>query len=140
LGILVALRMEITLTTVAALLTIIGYSVNDTVVVFDRIRENFGKMRGANFTKIINVSLSEMLSRTVLTSVTTIVSVSAFFVWGTGAVQDFALTLIIGMILGVYSSVYVALPITYWLDKAFFSKVAPKKERGPRAKKAEAVV
>src|SRR5690606_35632857 len=103
LGILVALRMEITLTTVAALLTIIGYSVNDTVVVFDRIRENFGKMRGANFSKIINVSLSEMLSRTVLTSVTTIVSVSAFFVWGTGAVQDFALTLIIGMILGVYS-------------------------------------
>lgn len=140
LGILVALRMEITLTTVAALLTIIGYSVNDTVVVFDRIRENFGKMRGANFSKIINVSLSEMLSRTVLTSVTTIVSVSAFFVWGTGAVQDFALTLIIGMILGVYSSVYIALPITYWFDKAFFSKVAPKKERGPRAKKAEAVV
>ena len=140
LGVLVALRMEITLTTVAALLTIIGYSVNDTVVVFDRIRENFGKMRGANFTKIINVSLSETLSRTVLTSVTTIVSVSAFFVWGTGAVQDFALTLIIGMILGVYSSVFVALPITYWLDRVFFSKVAPKKERGPRAKKAEAVV
>ena len=141
LGILIVLDMEITLTTVAALLTIVGYSVNDTVVVFDRIRENFGKMRGANFVKIINVSLSEMLSRTVLTSVTTIVSVAAFFVWGTGAVRDFALTLVIGMVLGVYSSVYIALPITYWFDKLVFSKVAPKKaSRGPRPKKAEAVV
>ncbi len=141
LGILVLLQKEITLTTVAALLTIVGYSVNDTVVVFDRIRENFGKMRGANFVKIINVSLSEMLSRTLLTSMTTIISVSAFFVWGTGAVQDFALTLIIGLVLGTYSSIYVALPITFWFDKLVFSKVAPKKaSRGPRPKKAEAVV
>jgi preprotein translocase subunit SecF len=70
LGILVAMHREINLTTVAAILTIIGYSVNDTVVVYDRVRENFGIMRGATFGEIINTSISEMLGRTILTSVT----------------------------------------------------------------------
>lgn len=140
-GVLVLLERELTLTTVAALLTLVGYSVNDTVVVFDRVRENFGRLRGASFFKIINISLSEMLSRTVLTSATTILSMSAFFYWGTGALQDFAFTLVIGLILGTYSSIYVALPLTHWLDRRFFAKVAPKKgTRAVRPKKAEAVV
>src|SRR5690606_3366592 len=137
----VLLERELTLTTVAALLTIVGYSVNDTVVVFDRVRENFGRMRGASFFRIINVSLSEMLSRTVLTSATTILSMMAFFYWGTGALQDFAFTLVVGLVLGTYSSIYIALPLTHWLDRRFFSKMAPKKStRVVRPKKAEAVV
>ncbi len=130
-GILTLLQKELNLTTVAAILTIIGYSVNDTVVVYDRVRENLGKLRGATFGKLINVSLSEMLSRTILTSGTTIISLVAFFVWGTGALKDFAFSLIIGLILGTYSSIYVALPLTDRLDKLFFAKVAPKKSKAP---------
>ncbi len=140
-GVLILLQKEISLTTVAALLTIIGYSVNDTVVVYDRVRENLGKLRGTPFRRIIDISLSEMLNRTVLTSGTTIFSLAAFFYWGTGALQDFAFTLITGLILGTYSSIYVALPLTYWLDRKFFAKVAPRKPRSTvRTKKAEAVV
>lgn len=119
-GVLVALQRELNLTTVAAILTIIGYSVNDTVVVYDRVRENLGKLRGSTFTHLIDISLSEMLNRTILTSGTTIFSLLCFFIWGTGALKDFALTLIIGLILGTYSSIYIALPLTEWLDRKFF--------------------
>ena len=135
LGILVILQKELTLSTVAAVLTIVGYSVNDTVVVYDRVRENLGKMRGASFDSIINTSLSEMLSRTVLTSCTTIVSLSAFFIWGTGAVKDFALTIVIGLILGTYSSIYVALPLTHWLDVKFFTKQQSSRSKAKSAKR-----
>jgi preprotein translocase subunit SecF len=139
-GVLVLIRHEVNLTTVAAVLTIVGYSVNDTVVVYDRVRENLGKLRGGTFVNIINVSLSEMLSRTVLTSGTTIMSLAAFFYWGTGTLKDFALTLIVGLIFGTYSSIYVALPLTEWLDRRFFAKMAPQKSRGPVRKKADAIV
>ena len=121
-GILVLLGRELNLTTVAAVLTIIGYSVNDTVVVYDRVRENLGKLRGRSFADLINVSISEMLSRTVLTSGTTIMVMVCFFIWGTGTLRDFALTLIIGMVLGTYSSIYIALPLTDYIDKKFFTK------------------
>ncbi len=121
LGVLVLLGREINLTTVAAILTIIGYSVNDTVVVYDRLRENLGKLRGSSFARLINVSISEMLSRTVLTSGTTIMVLVCFFIWGTGTLRDFALTLIIGMVLGTFSSIYVALPLTEYLDRKFFA-------------------
>ncbi len=127
-GVLILLQKELNLTTVAAVLTIIGYSVNDTVVVYDRVRENLGKLRGSSFLKLINVSLSEMLSRTVLTSGTTIFSLVCFFIWGTGTLKDFALTLIIGLVLGTYSSIYIALPLTEWLDRKFFSHVGARKK------------
>ncbi len=135
-GALILLGKELNLTTVAAILTIIGYSVNDTVVVYDRVRENLGKHRGVSFEYLVDLSTSEMLSRTILTSLTTIGSLLAFFVWGTGALKDFALTLIIGMVLGVFSSVYVALPVTEWLDRKFFAKVAAKKGRKKSRRKA----
>jgi preprotein translocase subunit SecF len=122
LGILMMLGKEFNLTTVAAILTIIGFSVNDTVVVYDRVRENLGKLRGATFAELINVSISEMLGRTVLTSGTVIMALLCFFIWGTGVLKDFALSMTIGLGLGVYSSIYVALPITEWLDRAFFQK------------------
>ena len=138
-GVLVVIQKELNLATVAAILTIVGYSVNDTVVVYDRVRENLGKMRGASFVNIINTSLSEMLNRTLLTSGTTIFSLAAFFYWGTGTLKDFALTLIIGLILGTYSSIYVALPLTDWLDRRFFSKLGRKdKKKGIGGKKASA--
>jgi len=122
LGLLIILHREINLTTVAAILTVVGYSVNDTVIVYDRVRENFGVLRGATFESIINTSISEMLGRTILTSSTVVMSLLAFFIWGTGPLKDFSLALIIGVVLGTYSSVYVALPFTWWLDRRFFSK------------------
>jgi preprotein translocase subunit SecF len=139
-GALMLLGKELNLTTVAALLTIVGFSVNDTVVIYDRVRENLGRLRGTSFTKLIDISISEMLGRTLLTSGFAIISMLAFFVWGTGTLKDFALTLVIGMVAGVYSTVYIALPLTYWLDKTFFAKVAQrtKKKSQPRGAKATA--
>jgi preprotein translocase subunit SecF len=122
-GLLILLGREIDLTTVAAVLTIIGYSVNDTVVIYDRVRENLGKLRGASFRELINVSTSEMLGRTLLTNATVQMSIMAFFIWGTGTLKNFALTLTIGMILGTYSTIYIALPVTEWFDKALFSRL-----------------
>jgi len=85
------------------------------------------------------VSLSDMLSRTILTAGTTVVSLVAFFIWGTGVLKDFALALIVGITLGTYSSIYVALPLTEWLDRTFFAKVSPKKKGfADRKKKSQA--
>lgn len=108
---------EITLSTIAVVLTIVGYSMNDTVVVYDRIRENLGKHRGKSFYDVINMSISETLSRTILTSVSTMLSVLAFFIWGTGVIKDFAFGMIVGIVAGTYSSIYVAAPFTEWIDK-----------------------
>jgi preprotein translocase subunit SecF len=115
-GVFVALRKEISLSTIAAVLTVVGYSMNDTVVVYDRIRENLGKHRGKSFADIINLSVSETLSRTILTSGATMLSVLAFFVYGTGVIKDFMLALVVGIIAGTYSSIYVAAPLTEWID------------------------
>jgi preprotein translocase subunit SecF len=119
-GVFVLFKKEITLSTIAAVLTIVGYSINDTVVVYDRIRENLGKHRGKTFAQIINLSVSETLSRTVLTSGATVLSFLAFFVWGTGVIKDFALALLVGIVAGTYSSIYVAAPLTEWIDRRFF--------------------
>ncbi len=102
---------EFTLPIVAALLTIIGYSLNDTIVVFDRIRENSRRSHRQSYELIINRSINETLSRTLLTSLTTMVVVAALFALGGGIIHDFAFALIIGIIVGTYSSVYVASPV-----------------------------
>ena len=115
-GVFVVLRKEVTLSTIAAVLTVVGYSMNDTVVVYDRIRENLGKHRGKSFAQIINLSVSETLSRTVLTSGATMLSFLAFFIYGTGVIKDFMLALLVGIIAGTYSSIYVAAPLTEWID------------------------
>ena len=115
-GAFVVLRKEITLSTIAAVLTVVGYSMNDTVVVYDRIRENLSKHRGQSFAQIINLSVSETLSRTILTSGATMLSMVAFFIWGTGVIKDFALAMVIGIVAGTYSSIYVAAPLTEWID------------------------
>lgn len=121
-GALILLGKEIDLTTVAAVLTVVGYSVNDTVVIYDRVRENLGKLRGASFRDLINISTSEMLGRTILTTGTVQMSVLAFFIWGTGTLKNFALSLTIGFVFGTYSTIYIALPVTEWLDKVLFSR------------------
>jgi preprotein translocase subunit SecF len=115
-GVFIAFKKEISLSTIAAVLTVIGYSMNDTVVVYDRIRENLGKHRGKSFAQIINLSVSETLSRTILTSGATMLSILAFFVYGTGVIKDFMLALVVGIVAGTYSSIYVAAPFTEWID------------------------
>lgn len=131
LGAFVATHREVTLSTIAVVLTIVGYSMNDTVVVYDRIRENLGKHRGKSFGEIINMSVSETLSRTILTSGATMLSVLAFFIWGTGVIKDFAFGMVVGIVVGTYSSIFVAAPLTEWIDKrlAKGSKASKMKKR-----------
>ncbi|RKX32462.1 MAG: protein translocase subunit SecDF [Verrucomicrobia bacterium] len=112
-GVYCLLGRQLSLPIIAALLTIVGYSVNDTIVVFDRIRENL-RLRGsgASFIAIANSSINQTLSRTLLTSVTTLLSVGILLFFGGGAINDFALTLFIGIIVGTYSSIFIATPVT----------------------------
>jgi len=123
-----------------------GKQLRDAAVVYDRIRENLGKHRGKTFAQIINLSVSETLSRTLLTSGATLLSILAFFVWGTGVIKDFALALLIGIVAGTYSSIYVAAPLTEWIDKRFFGGAASGGARRPagapraQGKKTAAVV
>jgi len=122
LGIYVLLQKEVNLTTVAALLTIMGYSINDTIVVYDRIRENMVRVRDKSLRELINISTSQMLSRTIVTSLTTLLSVSAFFFLGTGVIADIAFALGVGIVIGTISSIFVAAPITELMDRRFFSR------------------
>ncbi len=109
-GFISLLNIEITLATVAAILTILGYSLNDTIVVFDRIRENLKKRRKDKYEDIIKSSINETLPRTVLTSGTTLATLLALFILGGAVVRPFALVLIIGILIGTYSSIFVASP------------------------------
>jgi len=102
---------EITLPVLAAFLALIGYSINDTIVVYDRIREDLRLMRKENFETIINTSINQTLSRTLLTTVTTLLAVVALFIWGGEVIHDFAFILMVGIITGTYSSVFVASPL-----------------------------
>jgi len=110
-GVFSLFNKEFTLPIIAALLTIIGYSLNDTIIVFDRIRENTKKLHKNPLGTIINRSINETLSRTLLTSGTTLVVVIALFVLGGGIIHDFAFALLVGILIGTYSSIYVASPI-----------------------------
>lgn len=110
-GVFSLFNKEFTLPIIAALLTIIGYSLNDTIIVFDRIRENTKKLHKNPLATIINRSINETLSRTLLTSLTTLVVVITLFVLGGGIIHDFAFALLVGVLIGTYSSVYVASPI-----------------------------
>ena len=113
-------RTELSVTTVAAILTIIGYSLNDTVVIFDRIRENSNTQTGnMNFSSIVNTSIYQSLSRTIITSLTTLLAVVAIYVFSTGLVRDFALCVIFGVIVGTYSSIFIASPVlVLWTNRS----------------------
>jgi SecD/SecF fusion protein len=105
---------QVSLIVITALLTIIGYSINDTVVVFDRIRELLKKDDRMSFYDLCNAAINSCLSRTVITSVTTLFAVLALFAFGNGSIFDFALVMLIGVIAGTYSSVFIATPIMFW--------------------------
>jgi SecD/SecF fusion protein len=127
LGVFWLFNIEITLLVVTALLTIAGYSLTDTVVVFDRIRENLGRRRG-RLAEIINLSVNEVLSRTIITSTTVFLVVVALYLFGGVVLRDFALAMIMGVLVGTYSSVFVASPIVYaWRKEA--KRVEVKKEK-----------
>ncbi len=142
LGVIGTLQLEVSTATIAAVLTIIGYSLNDTIVIFDRIRENETLLRDSSFRTIINTSVSQSLSRTLITSVTTLLAVLAIYIFSTGQVQSFALTLIIGVIVGTYSSVFVASPVllrwTSWTKARRRKREAEKYHRGSVTGKGEA--
>ena len=107
LGFFSLLSIDFDLTVLAALLAVIGYSLNDTIVVSDRIRENFRKKRRAEATQLIDKSLNQMLGRTLITSLTTLLVLFALFIFGGDAIQNFSLALIIGVLAGTYSSIYI---------------------------------
>jgi preprotein translocase subunit SecF len=118
---------EISLSIIAAFLTIVGYSLNDTIIVFDRIRENLRRFRRRPFEEIMNTSINETLSRTILTSTTTLIVVLTLFILGGGVIHDFAFALIVGIIVGTYSSIFVASPVLLISEGTFAKKGKNKK-------------
>jgi predicted RND superfamily exporter protein len=118
LGVFLLLNKEITLLVVTALLTLAGYSLTDTVVVFDRIRENLKMRQKDGLMDIINESINEVLSRTVVTSLTVFLAVLSLFIFGGEVLHDFAFAMLCGVVVGTYSSVFVASPVLYvWRGK-----------------------
>ena len=111
LGIFSLLSLEINLSIIAAVLTIVGYSMNDTVVIYDRIRENLGKYHKLDFSNIANLSINETLSRTIITSVTTLLALFSIFILGGEILRGFSFAMILGVLIGTYSSIFVASPI-----------------------------
>jgi preprotein translocase subunit SecF len=108
---------EFSLTTIAALLTIVGYSLNDTIIIFDRIRENLRRTRKQDLAKLINDSVNQTLSRTLITSGTTLIVVVALFIFGGNVIHDFAFALMVGFVVGTYSTIYVASPILFLFER-----------------------
>jgi preprotein translocase subunit SecF len=129
-------HMEFDLTVLASLLAVIGYSINDKVVVFDRVRELFRLSRKAEPYEILNKSINQTLSRTIMTSLTTALAMFALYFWGGPAVHGFALTMLVGIVIGTLSSIFFANPILYWLgvsktDLMPVSKESPELARRP---------
>lgn len=127
-GVFALTWQEVSLTTVAALLTVIGYSVNDSVVIFDRIRENVLRLKDKKFGRVINISLNETMARTLLTSITLFVVTLMMNILGTGLVKNFAFAMNIGVIVGVYSSVFVASPVALGIHNKWFAGPAKAKK------------
>ena len=115
-GIFSVLSLEINLSIIAAVLTIVGYSMNDTVVIYDRIRENIFKFTKISISDITNLSINETLSRTIITSVTTLLALLSIYLFGGEILKGFSLAMILGVIFGTYSSIYIANPILVVLN------------------------
>ncbi|WBU57051.1 protein translocase subunit SecF [Paracoccus sediminicola] len=127
-GIFAALQLRFDLSTIAALLTILGYSINDTVVVFDRLRENLIKFKNMPLVEVMNLSVNETLSRTIMTAVTTSIALFALFALGGDVIRGFVFAMLWGVLVGTYSSIYVAKNIVLWLGvKRDWSKPDPDK-------------
>ena len=128
-GVFAITWQEVSLTTVAGLLTVMGYSVNDTVIVFDRIRENQAKLKDKKIERIIDISINEMLVRTILTSSTVFATTLIMNIFGTGLVRNFAFAMNIGVIVGTYSSIFLAAPVFMWISRKYYSGPAPARRR-----------
>ena len=134
-GIFSLLQMEFDLSIVAALLTILGYSVNDTVVVSDRIRENLRKFKRMELNELLNLSINETLSRTILTGVTAIVVLVALYVFGGEVIRNFNFAMLFGVVIGTYSSIFIAAPLLGYLGvKRDWSGGATGRAGRPRAR------
>jgi preprotein translocase subunit SecF len=131
-GVFAVTWTEVSLTSVAGLLTVIGFSVNDTVIVFDRIRENQAKLKDKKLERIIDISINEMLVRTILTSSTVFATTLIMNIFGTGLVKNFAFAMNIGVIVGTYSSIFLAAPIFMYISRRWYSG-PPKHRRAPAA-------
>ena len=118
-GVFVILGVEFDLRVLAALLAILGYSLNDTIIVYDRIRENMGIRTKRALEDVINRSVNQTLSRTLLTSMTTLLAVGALLIFGGPVIRPFALAMMIGILVGTYSSVFIAAPTVLWLEQRF---------------------
>ena len=116
LGFFSLLNLEINLSIVAAVLTIVGYSMNDTVVIFDRVRENLKKFSDIKIYEITNIAINETLSRTIITSITTLLALVSIFIFGGAILKGFSFAMILGVIIGTYSSIYIANPILIRLN------------------------
>ena len=127
-GVLSAVGVEFDLTVVAALLAVIGYSLNDTIVLFDRIRENFPRQRKNTPLEVVNTSVNETLSRTLMTSMTTLLVLFALFIFGGEIIHSFAFTLIVGVLVGTYSSIYVASTVLLQLGVSKYDLLVVEKE------------
>jgi preprotein translocase subunit SecF len=123
-GFYLVTRAEFSLTAIAALLTIVGYSVNDTIVIYDRIREDMAKFKGKPLAEVINIAINDTLVRTILTAGTTSLSLIGLIIFGVGEIRDFAWAMLVGIIVGCYSSIYIASPLTIWLDERAAAKEA----------------
>ena len=110
LGVLSIFNVEFSLSTIAAVLTIAGYSINDTVVIFDRVRENLRKYKKLELIDLFNLSINNTLSRTIMTSITTLLALLSLFIFGGEVIKPFAFTMIIGVLIGTYSSIFIAVP------------------------------
>lgn len=121
-------QVEITVTTIAAILTIIGYSLNDTIVIFDRIRENLKIIKSKSKKVVVDTSITQSLSRTIITSLTTLLAVLSLFFIATGDIKNFALNLIIGIVVGTYSSIFIASPVFLGIS-SWGEKIKIKKEK-----------
>jgi len=121
-GIFALTWQDFSLTVIAALLTIAGYSVNDTIVIYDRIRENVAKYRDRKFSNVVNTSINETLGRTLLTSLTTLFTCVSIWVVGTGVLRTFAFALTLGVLVGTYSTIFIASPLVVTLNEKFAKK------------------
>ena len=125
------MHLEFSLPVLAAILAVIGYSLNDTIVVFDRVRENFRKIRRSNVTEIMDRSINQTLPRTLLTSLTTLLVLFSLFILGGEVIHGFATALIIGVVVGTYSSLFIATPVVYdTILKSETTRVLRAKKRG----------
>ena len=118
LGVFSILGYEISLAVIAAFLTIVGYSLNDTIVIFDRVRENVKTSKGASMKSVINQSINDSLSRTIVTSLTTFLVVLILFLVGGEVIHTFSFAMIVGVVIGTYSSIFVASPIVIRMDES----------------------